>query len=105
LAKEYWSKNQKKEVPSSKRKVSAVVVDKKKSDLDEYLLSTVESEVNNPDLWIASTSATVYMTSYKNKLINVKTQITSNMITMGNGSQELGRVSDEVIGLVKGKKK
>jgi hypothetical protein len=50
---------------------------------------------------IADTGATVHMTPYKDKLINVKTQSTSNVIIMGNGSQELVLVSGEVTGLVK----
>jgi hypothetical protein len=80
-----------------------VALDKKKPHLDEYLLITVKSEVNNPDLWIADTGAIVHMTPYKDKLINVKTQITSNVITMGNGSQELVTVLGEGTGVVKGK--
>jgi hypothetical protein len=87
----------------SKNIVSAVLVDKKKTDLDEYLIITVESEFAYPDLWIDDIGATVHMTPFKAKFINVKSQITSNVIMMRSGCQELFTVSFEVFRLVKGK--
>jgi hypothetical protein len=77
-----------------------VVVDKKKPDLNNYLFSTVEIEVDSPDLWIAYTGTTVDMTTNKDKLINFKNQITSNVITMRNGIQELVPISAKVVGAV-----
>jgi Zinc knuckle len=68
LAKECWSKNPKKDGQGAPNEVGATAVSEMMTNLDEYLLSRIGEEVNNPDLWIADTGATVHMTPYKNKL-------------------------------------
>jgi hypothetical protein len=43
--------------------------------------------MNNPNIWIADTAATVHMTSYASGLENVR-NTKPELITMGNGSNE-----------------
>ena len=84
-----------------RREVSAVLEDKKK--LDEYLFCSVIGSVDDPDLWIADTGASVPMTPYVNKLTNTEQSNNMGTVTMGNGSQEDVQLTGEVVGMFKGK--
>jgi hypothetical protein len=73
-------------------------------DVQEYLLSTADNgNIEDTDLWIADTGATVHMTPYIDKLSNIKSQ-GSDIITMGNRSQEEVKVIGDVMGIVGDKK-
>jgi hypothetical protein len=68
-------------------KTSAVGVDKK--IMEEYLPSTTDKyEVEDPELWITDTAATIHMTPHENILSNIKTQSVEDGITMRCGNQE-----------------
>jgi hypothetical protein len=98
LAKECWSKNPAKnnEEKGVSNKTGAVGVDEKNKD--EYLLSTTDKNgLEDPELWIADTAATVHMTPHENILSNIKTQSLEDVITMGNGNQERTVVTGDVI--------
>jgi hypothetical protein len=68
----------------------------------EFLLSAKEFEnpTSDPDFWIANTAATVHMTPYRNGLVNIKKLPESDVITMGNGSQEEAKEVADVIGTI-----
>jgi hypothetical protein len=102
LVKVCWSKNPAKnsEEKGVSNETGAVVVNKKNKD--EYLLSTTDKYgLEDPELWIPDTAATVHMTPHKNILGNIKTQSVEDVITMGNGNQERTGVTGDVEGAVK----
>jgi hypothetical protein len=72
----------------------------KERNLEEYLLGTINSsQMDNPNIWIADTAATVNMTSYANGLENVR-NTRPEMITMGNGSTETVNKVADVTGVI-----
>jgi hypothetical protein len=64
---------------------AAVMIDDV-DNLQEYLLGTMDSSnvINDQNLWIADSAATVHMTPYQNGLKNFKKVDDIGMITMGN---------------------
>ena len=65
--------------------------------MDEYLLCSVIGSVDDPDLWIADTGASVHMTPYVNKLTKIEQSNNMGTVTMGNGSQEDVQLTGEVV--------
>jgi hypothetical protein len=105
LAKDCWFKNSNKSKRPAEFKsadeTAAFGAATKERNLEEYLLGTIDSsQMNNPDIWIADTAATVHMTSYANGLENVR-NIKPEMITMGNGSTETVNKVADVTGVIK----
>jgi hypothetical protein len=69
LAKEFWSKN-----PAKNSEEKGVNNKTGTVGVDEYLLSTTDKYgLEDPELWMADTSATVHMTPHENILSNIKT--------------------------------
>jgi Reverse transcriptase (RNA-dependent DNA polymerase)/Zinc knuckle len=115
LAKDCWFKesNKEKRPPNFKIKESkrngeeaAVTIDNNNNNninLQEYLLGTTDNEdmMNDPDIWIADTAATVHMTSHRQGLVNLRKVNDGDNITMGNGTQEKIEEIADVIGSVK----
>jgi hypothetical protein len=71
--------------------------------LQEYLLGTTDNEdmMNDPDIWIVDTAATVHMTLHCQGLVNLQKVNDGDNITMGNGTQEKIEEIADVIGSVK----
>jgi hypothetical protein len=115
LAKDCWFKesNKDKRPPNFKIKESkqngeesAVKIDNNNNNninLQEYLLGMTNNEdmMNDPDIWIADTAATVHMTSHRQGLVNLQKVNDGDSITMGNGIQEKIEEIADVIGSVK----
>ena len=70
--------------------------------LEEYLLGTLDSSdmINNQELWIADSAATVHMTPYQNGLENIKKVKDKGTITMGDGTKEQITETADVIGTI-----
>jgi hypothetical protein len=110
LAKDCWYKESNK----SKRPSAFVKKLEKRSEemaaagmdisIQEYLLGLAENEgeglLEDPDLWIADTAATVHMTPYRSDLTNLQKLEECNLITMGNGLQEEMKEVADVIGTI-----
>ena len=66
-----------------KRENAAVGIDKEaNSDINEYLLGSIDlSVLNDDDIWIVDTAATVHMTPHRERLESIR-NITANTITM-----------------------
>ena len=62
----------------SKKEVGAIA----EADSEVLLGMTDNVAVDQPDLWIADSAATVHMTPYKNGLVNLKKLKNNNHITM-----------------------
>ena len=80
----------------SNKEVGAIA----EADSEVLLGMTDNVAVDQPDLWIADSAATVHMTPYKNGLVNLKKLKNNNHITMGNGEEEQYKVIGDLIGEV-----
>ena len=89
-----------------KRENAAVGIDKEaNSDINEYLLGSIDlSVLNDDDIWIADTAATVHMTPHRERLESIR-NITAKTITMGNGTTEEVTESGDLFGEIKSKGK
>jgi hypothetical protein len=72
------------------------------NNLQEYLLGTLDNSdmINDQDLWIADSAATVHMTLHQNRLKNIKKVNNIGTITIGNGTKEQITEVADVIGTI-----
>ena len=56
--------------------------------------------LNDPNVWIADTAATVHMTPHREGLTNVRKATVSDAITMGNGTAENALEIGDIIGTI-----
>ena len=54
--------------------------------------------LDDPNVWIADTAATVHMTPYRNGISNVRKATGADSITMGNGNQEKAAEVADIVG-------
>jgi hypothetical protein len=105
VAKDCWFKNSSKSKRPAEFKLAddetaAFGAATKERNLEEYLLGTIDaSQMDNPDIWIADTAATVHMTSYASGLENMR-NTTPELITMGNASTETVNKVADVTGVI-----
>ena len=80
---------------------AAFTVDKEASK--EYLLGVTDCNdmLNDPEIWIADTAATVHMSSHRKGLENIKKLTRIDTITMGNGTQESVQETADVVGCIR----
>jgi hypothetical protein len=102
--KDFWFKNSNKDKKPAEFKpadeTAALGAATKERNLEEYMLGTIDrSQINNPDIWIDDTAATVYMSSYVSGLKNVR-NTEPELVTMVNGSTEVVDKVADVAGVI-----
>ena len=74
----------------------------------EFLLCTLTFPeetglLDDPNVWIADTAATLHMTPYLSGITNVRKATVTNSITMGNGNQEYAAEVADLVGAMSDK--
>jgi len=112
LAKDCWFKDANKDkrpagfkvkISSKNNEQAAAAVDTNNNDTrQEYLLGVLDKDdvINDPNLWIADTAATIHMTPYRTGVTNLRKINNAGTITMGNGTQEEITEVGDVLGIV-----